>query len=132
MLSFDKEKCVNCRLCEEVCSYRLTDSVKPSVAAIRIDREEGRWGTPFAMVCNLCEGLDEQQCVAACPVEALSLQDGVVVWDEESCTQCEICVDACPQHGIAFDSQTGRIHICDLCGGKPLCVEWCPEAVISL
>ncbi len=133
MLSFAKEKCVNCKICEEVCSFRFGDVINPKVAAIRIGREEGRWGTPYAMVCDLCTGLDTQECIAACPEEALILTNGVIFWDEEKCTLCEDCVDACPQRGVAYDdSEPGRINICDLCGGEPLCIEWCPEEVITL
>ena len=131
MLHFAKEKCVNCRLCEEVCSFRFTDAVHPGLAAIRIGREEGKWGTPYAMVCDLCQGLDEQKCVSDCPEEALSVADGVIAWDEEKCSGCELCVDSCPQQAVAFDGQTGHVHICDLCSGKPLCVEWCPEEAIT-
>jgi Fe-S-cluster-containing hydrogenase component 2 len=132
MLSFAKEKCVNCRLCEEVCSFRFTNSIHPSVAAIRIGREEGRWGTPYAMMCNLCEGLGEQKCITACPEESLKLSGGVVIWDVKTCTKCEECVDVCPEKAVAFNYKSGSINICDLCGGKPLCIEWCPEGVISL
>ena len=132
MLSFAREKCVNCRICEQVCSYRFTNSIHPSVAAIRIGREEGRWGTPYAMVCNLCEDLDQPKCIEICPVEALSLSGGVIAWDAEKCTRCEECVGVCPQKAVAFDSLSDRINICDLCGGNPLCVAWCPEEVISL
>ncbi len=132
MLSFAREKCVDCKICEEVCSFRLCDAIKPNVAAIQIGRDEGKWGTPFAKVCDLCKGLDGYECVDVCPEEALSFSDGIIVFDKEKCTECEECVDACPQNAVAFDSETGHIHICDLCGGKPLCIEWCPEDAISL
>jgi len=132
MLSFAKEKCVNCRICEEICSFRLCDAIKPSVAAIRIGREAGRWGTPYAMLCDLCQGLDQPECVAICPEEALTLSGGVIHWDQDKCTLCEECVSACPQKAVAFDRQASRINICDLCGGSPLCIEWCPEGVITL
>ena len=132
MLNFDSEKCVNCLICEQVCSFKFTNSIHPSVAAIRIGREKGRWGTPFVMVCDLCKELGRPKCIEICPVEALSLSRGVVVWDSEKCTRCEECVDACPQKAVAFDTITDHINICDLCGGKPLCVDWCPEKAISL
>jgi Fe-S-cluster-containing hydrogenase component 2 len=132
MLSFAREKCVNCKLCEEVCSFRFTDQVHPSIAAIRIGRE-GKWGLPFARVCNLCEGLDEQKCVASCPEDALTLSgQNVIALDDDKCDRCQICVDACPKEAVAYDELADRIIICDLCGGKPLCIEWCPEDVISL
>lgn len=132
MLRFAREKCVDCKICEEVCSFRLCDSIKPSVAAIRIGRDEGKWGTPYAMVCDLCVGQDKQECVEACPEEALNLTGDVILFDEDKCTMCEECVDVCPQNAVAFDDQLERINICDMCGGKPLCIEWCPEEAISL
>lgn len=134
MLNFDRDKCVNCKLCERVCSFRFTDHVHPSVAAIRIGRESnGRWTLPFARVCNLCEGLDEKKCVTSCPEDALSVgKENVIVVDAEKCTLCGDCVDVCPKEAVALDRLGKRIIICDLCGGKPLCIDWCPETVISL
>jgi carbon-monoxide dehydrogenase iron sulfur subunit len=132
MLDFAREKCVYCKLCEDICSFRFTNQVHPSVAAIRIDRE-GKWGLPFAKVCNLCEDLDEKKCVASCPEDALSVNEkNVIAWDDGKCNRCEICVDACPKKAVAYDEEGDRIIICDLCGGKPLCIDWCPEDVISL
>lgn len=133
MLHFDREKCVDCRICQEVCSFRFTNAIHPSVAAIRIGRDEGKWGTPFAMVCDLCQDYDTHQCVEACPEEALTFSGDVILWDEDLCTMCEDCVEACPQKAVGIDRDEGRINICDLCGGgTPLCIEWCPEEVITL
>ncbi|MBW2058040.1 MAG: 4Fe-4S binding protein [Deltaproteobacteria bacterium] len=132
MLSFNREKCVYCKLCENVCSFRFTQQVRPSVAAIRIGRE-GKWGLPSARICDLCKDLEEgPKCVAACPEDALGVSDGgVIAWDDEKCTRCEVCVDVCPNKAVAYDTDSDRIILCDLCGGKPLCIEWCPEQVIS-
>lgn len=132
MLKFAKEKCVDCKVCEEVCSFRLCDAIKPSVAAIRIGRDQLKWGTPFAMVCDLCGDSDTKECVEVCPDEALSFANGVIVFDEDKCTLCEDCIEACPQNAVTLDRERDHIYICDLCGGKPLCIEWCPEEAISL
>lgn len=35
-------------------------------------------------------------CVLKCPVGALTLQDGTVVWDEAKCVQCDTCIKECP------------------------------------
>lgn len=35
-------------------------------------------------------------CVSACPVQALSLQDGHVVWDKTKCCGCDTCLRVCP------------------------------------
>ena len=41
-----------------------------------------------------CDGCGE--CVAACPVEGLQLQDGKPVLDEDQCVECGVCEGACP------------------------------------
>ena len=35
-------------------------------------------------------------CVPGCPAEALSVRDGLVVWDRELCIDCDQCVRVCP------------------------------------
>lgn len=42
-------------------------------------------------LCNNCG-----KCVETCPVHALSLADGKVVWDEELCCKCDTCLKTCP------------------------------------
>lgn len=51
--------------------------------------------------------VDEQECtgcgtcVEACPVEAISLIDGVAHIDHDECTECLTCVDECPVEAIS-------------------------------
>ncbi|WP_273399871.1 YjjW family glycine radical enzyme activase [Traorella massiliensis] len=40
--------------------------------------------------CNHCG-----DCVAGCPVHALSIVDGKVVWDKQKCVQCDLCIHTC-------------------------------------
>jgi electron transfer flavoprotein alpha subunit len=40
-------------------------------------------------------------CVDSCPVEAISLVDGVASIDQAECTQCLTCVDECPVEAIS-------------------------------
>ncbi len=35
-------------------------------------------------------------CVSKCPVQALEMVDGKVVWDEKKCVQCDTCIHVCP------------------------------------
>ena len=51
--------------------------------------------------------VDEQECTGcgicadACPVEAISLADGVARIDHNECTECLTCVDECPVEAIS-------------------------------
>tara|TARA_B100000315_G_C14448927_1_gene528164 strand:- start:617 stop:787 length:171 start_codon:yes stop_codon:yes gene_type:complete len=42
-------------------------------------------------------------CVDACPVEAISLNDDLAGIDQDTCTECEACIDACPVEAIYAD-----------------------------
>ena len=35
------------------------------------------------------------ECVATCPVQALEMRDGRVVWNEEKCVRCDTCLKTC-------------------------------------
>ncbi len=41
-------------------------------------------------------------CVAACPVEAIEIVDGVAKIDEEKCIECGACVGECPCGAISL------------------------------
>jgi Fe-S-cluster-containing dehydrogenase component len=51
---------------------------------------------------------------------------------EKQCKGCDWCVQACPHGGIAINSDTGKALACDLCGGEPKCIEFCPEEALDL
>lgn len=46
--------------------------------------------------CTGCES-----CVEACPVEAITMVDGVAHIDQNECTECLTCVDECPVEAIS-------------------------------
>lgn len=41
-------------------------------------------------MCNHCG-----DCVALCPVQALSKHDGKVIWDQDRCVDCDTCIKTC-------------------------------------
>ncbi|MGA2523861.1 MAG: hypothetical protein ABSF65_06870, partial [Candidatus Bathyarchaeia archaeon] len=48
------------------------------------------------------------------------------------CKGCDWCVQACEHGGISIHPDTGFSVACDLCGGEPQCVEFCPEEALEI
>lgn len=42
----------------------------------------------------------KQDCIQACPVEALTIQDEMLLVDEKKCLGCGLCVTACPEGAL--------------------------------
>ena len=49
---------------------------------------------------ELCTGCGA--CVEACPVEAISVQDGKARIDAGTCVECGVCVGECPTEAISL------------------------------
>lgn len=45
-----------------------------------------------------CTGCEE--CIEACPAEAITMKDSIAVISAEACTECGACVDECPVEAI--------------------------------
>ena len=48
-----------------------------------------------------CSGCGE--CVVACPMESIAIQDDLAVVDEDTCGDCGECVDVCPTEAITVE-----------------------------
>ncbi len=126
-ISVDLEKCTGCRTCEVVCSIEHTDAVWPERSGIRIMESYPRVFT--ALVCHQCV---DPPCVPACSVNALELANGIVLVNQDLCTGCGECVDACPYEAMFLDKKSNLAVKCDLCQGNPTCIKYCPDEAISL
>ncbi|MDD5012662.1 MAG: 4Fe-4S binding protein [Candidatus Nanoarchaeia archaeon] len=67
---------------------------------IKIDYKKCCWKDGKCTSCSCggaCVG-----CVEACPMEALSRKDKLII-DKEKCVGCGACVQACKHHAISLD-----------------------------
>lgn len=55
------------------------------------------------IACSYCHNPETQRlcihcgaCVPGCPVKALSMQNGKVIWNKEICIDCDACIKICP------------------------------------
>lgn len=118
--------CTGCRLCEMMCALKHTGVFNPYRAAIKITRlHEEELYVPN--ICRHCK--NPPACQRACPVDAIStdLKTQVAVLDHSKCIKCLNCVYACPFGAIPVGPD-GQVYKCDLCGGDPICVKYCPKA----
>ena len=84
----------------------------------------------------ICQHCDDPDCVAACPSDAMVVDDrGVVIILDPECHRCGACVSSCPYDAIFYHADQDRYLKCDLCASRdagPLCVELCPVGALSL
>ena len=130
-------KCTGCRICEAVCSFEHFGVVTPQLSAIKVEKNFYNWlvrASPHSVaisrrICLQCLG--EPPCMKACSTGAINRSDGAVIIDKEKCTKCGLCIKACPYGAIRFDKAKRELIKCDLCGGDPQCVKWCPAHVLE-
>lgn len=122
------ELCVACGKCELACAFAHGNGGVAGVSRIRIYRRGPEAGIPI--VCLQC---DSAACKAACPVNAISwnLETGALEVDRDKCVECHMCVAACPFGNMLPDPGMNCVAKCDLCGGSPQCVAFCPTGAIS-
>ncbi|MGI6686321.1 MAG: 4Fe-4S dicluster domain-containing protein [Bacillota bacterium] len=129
MIVMKPMECAGCRTCEMVCSvkhYGVSSPVRSQIRVVEWLKE----GLCSPLTCLQCE---EALCEKACPMKAISRDNktGAKIIDEKLCVGCRMCVLACPVGGTAIHLDTRKAMKCDLCGGDPQCVRFCPTGAIE-
>lgn len=121
------ERCVACGKCELACAFGHGRNGLPAAARIRVLRRGPERGIP--LTCLQCH---DAACVAVCSVGALvrDSETGAVTLAEARCVRCGLCIAACP-FGNMVPEDDGRPVKCDLCGGAPRCVPFCPTGALE-
>lgn len=127
-LVIDPTKCVDCRTCELMCSFKHHDAFNPRLACVSVFQYE-QAAVTIPVMCMQCE---ESPCEKVCPTGALTRdKDGVVCHDDSKCIVCKMCVSACPLGNMSFSPITKKVFKCDLCDGDPMCAKYCPTGAIT-
>ena len=128
-LQLEPEKCTGCLQCEIACSYEQEGIFNPSKSRIKVFafHDEGRFA-PYT--CSQCS---EAWCLHACPVEAITINEGTGAKEVSAdiCVGCKVCTIACPFGTVNYNADTGKVIKCDLCGGDPACASACPTEAIT-
>ncbi len=117
--------CTGCRICEMICSIAHEGSIAPKRSRIRI---RSRW--PEEEKIEICTACDPKPCMETCPEGALSWS-GHLRLDEQKCTACHLCAEACPHGGIHTGASAKFPFFCDTCQGEYQCVAWCPTKAVN-
>lgn len=121
------ERCAGCRQCEMVCSFHHTEKFSPQLSRVTVQKDD-RNGLDYPVMCRQCSECPPQD---ICPVHAITRNQNNATWvDWQTCTQCGACVSECTYNAIKLNHQ-GNPIICDLCDGKPQCVERCPTQALE-
>ena len=131
--------CVACETCVNYCSHFHEGSAIPALSRIIMEPMESEWimherdyPAVKRTVCQQCPGV--APCMAVCKVPGAMYRDdktGAVIIDEELCTNCRQCEEACPYDAVRFSEARNKMIKCDLCGGDPQCVDACPVSALK-
>jgi Fe-S-cluster-containing hydrogenase component 2 len=125
----DAQLCTGCGQCLLACSFEKELHFSPVDALLSLVQWEER-GFTQPMVCTQCE---DAPCAKVCPTEAISRHPESRVWavDQDLCTACGLCAEACPTGMVFLHRRTEKATICDLCAGQPACVTVCPWGALT-
>ena len=153
----DASMCTGCRACQTACKqwnslpaesigyggiYDNPRGLSSQTWTLIKARELSTNGEKDLLLCKYqCMHCTEAACVKVCPTNALTYHPlGFVAYDEDKCSGCGYCADACPFQvpHLAGNTLTGiqKMRKCTFCqdrvpeGRQTACAEACPADAI--
>ena len=124
--------CAGCRTCEAVCSLYKEGISNPELSRIHVFKDELDGYRCEPLPCHQCV---KPACLLVCPTKALHVdaKTGARVIDKKTCDGCQLCIKACvfTPPRLRFNAKTNLCFKCDLCGGNPQCVKFCPTGALT-
>jgi len=132
-LTTNPTQCVGCRTCEIVCSLGHDGQCQPALSRIHTDYDPTKTLAKLAVMADVCRQCNMADCYLACAYDALILdkKTGARIIDPTKCTGCGECMAACPWDMIVENKAKSTFSKCDLCGGDPQCVKYCPADALT-
>jgi carbon-monoxide dehydrogenase iron sulfur subunit len=129
MLMIHPDRCTGCHNCDLACSFFHDGEFRLAASRIRVYS----WEMEGISVPTTCVQCEDAPCVVVCPTGAMHNDPArnFVAWEEPKCIGCRMCTLACPFGAVVYETSRKRILKCDLCGGNPECVTFCPVRAIE-
>ena len=128
----NENECRDCQACVLACSLYHEGKCNPELSRVRVSKDMEK----YEFQIRICKHCDPPPCYEACPCDAMHIDDrGVITIDDDTCTRCGFCAEACPYDAIFYNENDDRYLKCDLCAGReagPLCAELCPVGALTL
>jgi len=128
-ISIAADLCTGCQSCEMICSLSHEGSSSPSLSRIQVKR----WGEIAVYMPIVCQHCSGAPCITICPTGARKRipETQAVITDTHWCVGCKSCIYACPYAAPVLHPLTRKTMTCDLCDGRPLCVDACTVGALS-
>lgn len=122
------EACTGCGICQLVCSVYKTGQWHPALARIKL-KQMPEFGITVPVLCLHCS---HPPCEMFCVMNLIykDPETGFTMRREDKCIGCRACEIACPFSAAIMDPIREVVVNCDLCGGDPACVAYCPEGAL--
>jgi Fe-S-cluster-containing dehydrogenase component len=131
-IEVDSTICAGCRNCIMACSLRNEKVLNGELSRTQLKRDVLGGAIAEPLPCKQCDG---PECLRACPTGALHVDEntGARAINTEVCIGCQSCVKACiaTPPRVRYNAVTNKSFKCDLCGGEPQCVRFCPSGALK-